>query len=97
MARFTTRVELHEANGVKPTYDQLHKEMAKENFIRTITPDGSTDKLELPTAEYNKIGEYTKEQVLESAKLASSKVWKNYSIIVTEYNGRVWHNLKKIN
>jgi hypothetical protein len=48
----------------------------------------------LPEAEYNKEGAYTKEQVPASAKAAAVRVAKDFSILVTESKGRVWHNLK---
>lgn len=38
----------------------------------------------LPTAEYNKRGIYTKDQVLESAKKAAVKTGKQFSVLVTE-------------
>src|SRR4051812_43865781 len=96
MARFTTRVELHEvSSNQKPDYEKLHEEMAKQKFTRTITTDKNT-KVQMPEAEYNKEGSYTLEQVLASAKVAAANVTKDFSILVTESNGRTWHNLKEV-
>lgn len=93
MARFTTRVELHDAVSIAD-YEKLHTEMGKENFTRTLVTDNG--EVKMPTAEYNKDGNYTKEQVLESAKRAASKTGKTFSILVTESNGRVWFNLDTV-
>jgi hypothetical protein len=94
MARFTTRVQL---NG-EPSwsdYDNLHAAMRKEHFTQTIT---SSDGIEyhLPHAEYNRETNLTLEQVLESAKKAAASVWTDFSVLVTESNGRKWHNLAKV-
>ncbi len=93
MAKFTTRVELHKANA--DDYLRLHTSMEAEGFIRTITSsDGVT--YQLPTAEYNRINEMSRDKVLESAKRAADKTGKEYEILVTETEGRTWWNLKKI-
>jgi len=93
MASFTTRVELHYAN--EDDYETLHEEMAKQGFKRTITAsDGIT--YHLPTAEYNYIGDKTKDQVLDKAKTAAEKTRKNFCTLVTESNGRTWYNLEKV-
>lgn len=94
MASFTTRVELHDAVYTSD-YDTLHAAMAAEGFIRTITSDEGTT-YNLPTAEYNKVGTYTRDQVLESAKRAAAKTGRKYSILVTESNGRKWYNLPEV-
>ena len=90
MASFTTRIELHSA--IPSDYDLLHGEMKKEGFTRTIF---SGDKIEydLPTAEYNKVGNYTRDQIMESAKKAATTTRKHYSILITESIGRSWYNL----
>jgi hypothetical protein len=91
MARFTTRVQL---NG-DPTYDdyeKLHKAMKVRGLSRIIS--GSDDKhYWLPHAEYNRIAEVTKDQVLNDAKAAASTVSNDYEIVVTE-GSRTWHGLK---
>lgn len=94
MEKFTTRVELHNIEG-GALYEKLHEEMEKEGFSRIIK-DNEGIKYHLPNAEYNKIGDFTREQVLNSAKRACNKVIDDYSILVTESNGRTWHNLEKV-
>jgi hypothetical protein len=94
MPSFTTRVELHKA--VETDYENLHSEMAKEGFSRTITSDDKVT-YHLPTAEYNLIdSNLTRANVLEKAKKAAKKTGKENSIIVTESNGRTWHNLDAV-
>lgn len=93
MSRFTTRVELHKAN--EEDYKTLHEAMRAEGFSRLIG-DREGKKYRLPTAEYNRDAELTKQQVLNSAKRAAAKTSRSASIIVTESNGRVWANLKEV-
>ena len=92
MASFTTRIELHDA--VSSDYITLHEQMKKENFTQTIISDDGIE-YELPTAEYNCIGTLTRNQVMASAKRAAEVTKKTYSILITESNGRSWHNLNK--
>jgi hypothetical protein len=90
MTSYTTRVELHDA--VSGDYTKLHVEMKKQGFKQTIT--GSDGKVyNLPTAEYNYIGDKTLSQVKEAAKLAAGTVKKSFGILVTESAARSWHNL----
>ena len=92
MPNFTTRVELHDANVTD--YEKLHSTMEAEGFTRTIVSSEGV-KYHLPTAEYNRSGELTRDKVLESAKQAAESTHKHYSILVTESEGRTWWNLKK--
>ena len=74
-------------------YEKLHAEMAKQGFVRTIVSDDNVT-YHLPTAEYNLVANnFTLGQVLEKAKVAAKQTGKENSIIVTEANGRTWHNL----
>ena len=92
MATFTTRVELHDAD--ETDYETLHSAMAEEGFTRTITSgDGIT--YHLPTAEYNRSGQLTRDNVLDSAIRAAEKTGKGHGILVTESDGRKWIGLKK--
>ena len=91
MNEFTTRVELHDAT-VKD-YEKLHSEMENQKFSRTITSSDDGTIYHLPTAEYNKIGNFTKYDVLNSAKAAATQTGKKFSILVTVSNGRTWTNL----
>lgn len=92
MARFTTRVELHNAD--EDDYEKLHAAMGKEGFSKTIvSSDGIT--YHLPTAEYDREGNLTRDQVLESAKRAANKTGCTHGVLVTESNGRTWKGLEK--
>lgn len=68
--------------------------MEAEGFERTITSHDGTQ-YHLPTAEYYLSGQYTQQQVLESAKRAASKTRKSYAAVVTESNGVTWTGLSK--
>ncbi len=92
MASFTTRVELHGAND--DDYEILHAAMEKEGFTRTI--QSSTKTYHLPTAEYNRSGTLTRDDVLESAKRAAGKTKKSYAVLVTESAGRTWLGLDEV-
>jgi hypothetical protein len=69
--------------------------MEDEGFSRTIESDDDIN-YHLPTAEYRKQGNYTLQNVLDSAKLAADKTEKKYSILVTEYKTAKWHKLTKV-
>lgn len=93
MAKFTTRVELHAANA--DDYENLHKAMKAEGFLRTIKSDDGKI-YELPTAEYNKTGNYTTQQVIDSAEKAAKTTKKSYGVIVSEATNRKWNGLKQV-
>ena len=96
MALFTTRIELHDAK-TSEDYENLHTEMAKEGFTRTIQLQGESTIYQLPTAEYNKSAELTTAQVLELAKKAAAKTGKKFSVLVTKADGRrEWYNLTPV-
>jgi len=90
MARFTVRVELHDAEW--SDYEQLHESMEVEGFSRLIS-SGDGRAYHLPWAEYNRETTLDKSSVLESAKRAAAQTGHKYSILVTESAGRTWHNL----
>jgi hypothetical protein len=92
MAKFTTRVELYG----KPTwddYDKLHTAMEAEGFSRIIA-DSDGKEYHMPHAEYNREAELNRSQILSSAKKAAASVWEDFGVLVTESDGRTWHNLK---
>jgi hypothetical protein len=89
MARFTVRVELHNADW--DDYVSLHKKMAGQGLTDTI--DVTNGKVKMPPAEYNYEGNATKEDVLAKAKAAASSVVTSYAVLVTESAGRTWHGL----
>jgi hypothetical protein len=91
MTRYTTRVELHAAGN--DDYETLHSAMEKQGFSRFVkNEDGKS--YHLPTAEYNFDGSATRSEVLEKAKTAAEKTRRKFEILVTESNGRSWHNLE---
>jgi hypothetical protein len=90
MARFTVRVELHDAQ--RDVYEVLHTAMESEGFSRFIT-DGQGIRYHMPWAEYNRDADITSDAVLESAKRAANRTGKKYEVLVTESAGRTWQNL----
>jgi len=50
----------------------------------------------LPEAEYNYEGSIARGSVMTKAKTAADNTDKIYSILITESNGRTWHNLDKV-
>lgn len=92
MATFMTRVELHDAN--EEDYEKLHKAMEDQGFTRTIT-SGKGVVHHLPTAEYRREADLTREEILDSAKVAAATTGKDYGAIVTESDGIRWFGLKK--
>lgn len=93
MARFTTRVEL--IDGEAEDYNTLHQEMENRFFTRTIIAEDGTEYY-LPPAEYNRIGNYTREQVLNAAKTAANITGKESRILVTPTTSRKWSNLERV-
>ncbi|HUI90827.1 MAG TPA: hypothetical protein VLX68_01140 [Chitinivibrionales bacterium] len=94
MATFMTRVELHDATYMD--YESLHSAMQREGFTRTIlAADGNT--YILPTAEYYRTAQLTKNQVLESAQRAAVMTRKRYAVIVAETSGVTWSGLPIVN
>jgi hypothetical protein len=93
MATFTVRVELHDATS--KDYDKLHNEMEREGFSRTVTADSGTEYW-LPSAEYDRTGNLTRDEVRDSADRAAKKTGKKHAVLVTESEGRCWRGLKKV-
>lgn len=92
MPRFTTRVELHRANN--DDYEALHEAMEDEGFSRTISNSDGTA-YHLPTAEYNRSADLTRDQILAAAERAAKKTGRKASILVTESAGRNWCGLDR--
>lgn len=95
MTDFTTRVELHD-NATWDEYEDLHSEMEKRGFTRTITSDDGVT-YQLPWAEYNFEGQATRQQVLDHAKAAAAAAApkRRRAILVTQSAGRKWIGLDK--
>jgi hypothetical protein len=90
MASFTVRVELHHATD--RDYETLHFAMEQRGFSRLITSDKGVV-YHLPLAEYNREGNLTLDQVIESAKLAANATGRNYAVLATESVARKWYGL----
>jgi hypothetical protein len=90
MASFTTRVELHSASY--SDYETLHAAMARRGFSRQIAADNGTV-YQLPTAEYDKKGDFTKQQVLGLAQAAATETGKAFAVLVTQSESRIWAGL----
>ena len=93
MALFTIRFEL--LSLIKEDPQLLHNALLLEGFTNTIRDDAGAVFI-LPVAEYNKEGEYTKDQILDSALRATHKTGNEYAVLVTESNGRSWANLIQV-
>lgn len=93
MSQFTTRVELHEADSAD--YEELHEEMEKRGFTRTVTSSGRIT-YQLPTAEYDYQGSAGRSEVLRRAKAAAGAVKESYEVLVTKSGGRKWFGLPKV-
>jgi hypothetical protein len=90
MPAFTTRIELHDATSAN--YEKLHEEMEARGFSREIKGRDGTWK-QLPTAEYNLTGDFTRSDVLDKADAAIAAIRKTGMTLVTESAGRTWRNL----
>ena len=94
MARFITRVELHQADY--DDYETLHSAMLAEGFEQTITSGGDVT-YHLPTAEYYRETAVTRHEVLASARRAAAKTQRKFAVVVTQSNGITWSGLDKVN
>jgi hypothetical protein len=93
MGTFMTRVELHHAD--EDDYEALHSAMETEGFERIITSDQGI-KYHLPTAEYYRTANLTRQQVLDSAMRAAATTGKSHAAVVTESLGVIWNGLTKV-
>lgn len=95
---YTVRVELHGVKHDSEKYTDLHEEMKGQGFTRSVKIDGVSYRL--PTAEYSRISDEAKTQILNRAKSAARNVMgsdSKYSVFVTgDENPRAQHNLEKI-
>jgi hypothetical protein len=90
MAKFTIRVELH--NATWQNYADLAKNLAARGIVDVIRADDGTW-YKMPPAEYNYEGNATRDQVLETTKTCTAAVVRSFAVMVTEANGRAWHGL----
>jgi hypothetical protein len=91
MARYITRVELHEAKVPRDT-DALQKAMLEEGFVATIK-GGSGQLYRLPTGEFYRDEEVTMAEVLQFAKNAAERTGRRFSILVSETPNSTWFHL----
>jgi hypothetical protein len=90
MARFTVRVELHNADV--NDYQRLHAAMAQKGFSRMVTAgDGSS--YHMPWPEYDATANMTSMEVLDIARIASNGTGKQNAVLVTEVATRAWIGL----
>lgn len=97
MARFTVRVELHNAN-ITVDYPILHKAMEDQGFSRMILDSDSNVWYHLPTAEYNLVDGSidNRETVMTKAQIAAKETGNTYSILVTKSETRLWYGLEPV-
>lgn len=100
MAKFITRIELHEADS--SDYDTLHEEMKNEGFDKTIK-NYKNIKFHLLDSEYYYVGhveiekdEYDYEAVLKKAVRAASKTNKSFRAITSRTDASKWYNLEQV-
>jgi len=93
MATFMTRIELHHAD--EDDYATLHNAMENEGFSRTITSDQGAV-YHLPTAEYYREANLTRQDVLAAARRAAAQTGRTYAAVVTESNGVSWYGLEQV-
>jgi hypothetical protein len=92
MANFTVRVELY-GYAKAEDYDDLHEAMRLRGFKRTISSETAT--FALPGGEYNLLdSQFTRKQVLDSAKAAAATTWSDFGVLVTQSAGRTWDGLR---
>lgn len=93
MARFTTRVVLHDANWLH--YGQLYPEMAKYGFTDEIVgDDGRVYKM--PPGEYDVLTDFTAIEVRTWARAAADATGCKNAVFVTEAGLRAWVGLDPI-
>lgn len=93
MARFTVRVELHDADW--KDYTKLHERMYAQGFNDEVS-GGEGIRYKLPPAEYNFDGAADRDQILAKAKTAASGVVRKFAVLVTESAGRSWEGLERV-
>jgi len=96
MAKFTVRVELHGVKGIEPSgedYQELHLAMQRNSYFRIIK-SSDDEWSHLPSAEYTVNWDVKIDSVVNEVKTIVAAVWKPFSVLVTESNGRQWYGLK---
>lgn len=93
MARYTIRIELHDAEWEQ--YEAMYEHLEAQGII-DIIEGGDGVRYKMPPAEYNYDGKATREQVLDMARSSASKVVRKYAVFSTESAGRTWHGLVRV-
>ncbi len=93
MARYTIRIELHDATW--DDYVKMYKHLSAQGITDIISSDDGT-RYKMPPAEYSYDGVATRTQLLDMAKSSAGKVVRSYAVLVTESSGRTWHGLDKV-
>lgn len=101
ITRFTIRIELHLAHEHYIALDSadymlLHSAMLEQGFSNIVTVD--TIEYELPKAEYIRDGiDLSANDIRAAAIKAANKVGKDFTIVVTQSEGkRLYWNLKSV-
>lgn len=89
-SRFTVRVLLQDEDD----YTQLHQYMAEEGFTKFIE-SAEGQQFKLPPAEYSFVGELPSERVLDKARAAAARTSKDFQILVSPCEPRIWFGLAK--
>jgi hypothetical protein len=93
MARYTIRIELHDAAADR--YGLMYVFLEAAGFSDTFTTsDGA--RYRLPFGEYGYVGAAEQHQVLELAKACAARMTTDYSVLVTEVAGRAWVGLERV-
>lgn len=87
MAKFTVRVEMHNADS--EDYDKLHKKMEAKGYSREISSNGKT--FQLPSAEYICEKNLEVTAVRDEVKDIAKTVKPSPNILVTKSDGRAWN------
>lgn len=93
MARFTIRVELHDAD--RDDYEQLETALAERGITDIIVSDDGV-RYKMPPAEYQCLGDLTAEQVRQMCANAAQTTGKRHAILVTEAKARSWSGLDPV-
>lgn len=93
MAKFTVRVELHQAAWAD--YETLHTAMEAKGFSRQIRSDDGII-YQLPLAEYNCSGNLDSSHVRDIAREAANSTGKSNAVLVSEAPSRSWIGLQKV-
>ena len=93
MARFTIRVELHDAG--RDDYEQLETALAAKNITDVIT-NGEGVRYKMPPAEYQCQGDLSAAEIRDICVAAAKTTGKRHAVLVTESVNRAWVGLKLV-